>query len=533
MKRGLLSMVSVGPGFTEHITPRAAEAISDSEVIVSYDLYLRWVQHLVTDKEIVTLPLTQEKARASAAIKAARSGKRVAILSSGDIGVYGMAPLVFEDLSDDDNFDVVVVPGITSAQSSSSLLGAPLSHDYAVLSLSDLLCPWDWIKERAGHAAAADLCIAIYNVQSKQRATGVYEILQILSKHKGASTVCGIVRNAYRPDQTTTITTLGELHAMQFDMFTTLVIGNRFTQHKRNWMFTPRGYNSWDKTSDTRVSSAVSAAPPVLDLQNATAPERDLPHNAVWIFSGTSDGNLLASAISDSGAQVVISAATSYGAQIIQAPSQIVFGKVGEARRRELLQSTQAKAIVDATHPYADVISEQLMKISAETGVPYLRFERSPASMQGGDASIHWATSWSDALRIAKSLGRRIFLTTGSKHLPDATQSTHDSEFFVRITPDADGLRKVLESGIPPANIVCMQGPFSCEMNLATWRTFVIDVVVTRDSGDAGGFSQKLEAAQQMNIPMVVIKRPEIDYTNSCTTTQDAIKWINQLGVLK
>ncbi|RBJ66976.1 precorrin-3B C(17)-methyltransferase, partial [Pseudomonas sp. MWU12-2534b] len=151
-----------------------------SDVIVSYDLYLTWVQPWIAGKDIRTLPLTQERERAQLALEEARAGKTVALLSSGDIGVYAMATLAYEDMREDDSFDVQLIPGITSANSCASLLGAPLSHDFATLSLSDLLCPWEWIETRARHIAQADLAVVFYNVQSRQRQEGVYRILDIM-----------------------------------------------------------------------------------------------------------------------------------------------------------------------------------------------------------------------------------------------------------------------------------------------------------------------------------------------------------------
>ncbi len=273
---GVLNLVSVGPGFADMVVPRAEAALRDSEVIVGYELYLRWIEPWLAGKEIHTPPLTQERERALLAIEKARSGAKVALVSSGDIGIYAMAALAFEEIREDDTFAVNVVPGITSANACASLLGSPLSHDFATLSLSDLLCPWDWIENRARHIAQADLACVFYNVQSAGRQEGVYRVLNIMLEAKAPQTLCGVVRNAYRPDQQVSIHRLDELLTLKFDMLTTIVIGNRFTERKRDWIFTPRGYNDW----------ASAAKQPVED--------KAMPEHAVWVFSGTSDGNALA-----------------------------------------------------------------------------------------------------------------------------------------------------------------------------------------------------------------------------------------------
>jgi precorrin-3B C17-methyltransferase len=197
------------------------------------------------------MPLTQERERAAKAIELARHGAVVSLVSSGDIGVYAMAALAFDLMEESDDFEVQVIPGISAANSCASLLGSPLSHDFATLSLSDLLCPWNWIEHRARHLAEADMTMALYNVQSKTRRQGVYQILKICQEHKSPETWCGVVRNAYREDQDVAICTLAELSGRSFDMLTTIIIGNRFTRRKRHFLYTPRGYLGWSQPDES------------------------------------------------------------------------------------------------------------------------------------------------------------------------------------------------------------------------------------------------------------------------------------------
>jgi len=555
--KGVLNLVSVGPGFSDLIVPRAEAALRDSDVIVAYDLYLRWIEPWITGKEIHTPPLTQERERALLAIEKARSGAKVALISSGDIGIYAMAALAFDEMREDDDYAVNVIPGITSANACASLLGSPLSHDFATLSLSDLLCPWDWIEQRGRHIAQADLACVLYNVQSAGRQEGVYRILNIILESKSPKTLCGVIHNAYRPGQKVSIHHLEDLLSLQFDMLTTIVIGNRFTQRKRGFIFTPRGYNNWDSPAEQ----------PVIN---------DLPEHALWVFSGTSDGNALANELAQQGYPVVVSAATEYGGEVAAqhcSGVSVWAGHQGVEAQRQALSQNQARVIVDATHPYANLISEQLMGLSQSLNIPYLRFERPSSSGMTADLSNikpspegeGWVTtarmqeveqrkeqlprgnenndfipphpnllpqgegaystknqcdSTEQAAEQAIALGSRIFLTTGSKDLATFLQApgAAEREWFVRVTPEPEFIQRAIDLGVPRSHICAMQGPFSQAFNEALWRDLKIDCVITKDSGDAGGYQAKVAATQTLNIPLLVIKRPKLEYPFAAST---------------
>jgi precorrin-6x reductase len=506
---GVLNLVSVGPGFHDLIVPRAEQALRDSDVIVAYELYLRWIAPAIAGKEIHTPPLTQERERALLAIDKARAGQRVALISSGDIGIYAMAALAFEEMRDDDTYAVNVVPGITSANACASLLGSPLSHDFATLSLSDLLCPWEWIEQRAQHIAQADLACVLYNVQSAARQEGVYRILQTMLQFKAPHTLCGVVKNAYRPEQQVAIHRLDELPALQFDMLTTIVIGNRFTQRKRGFIFTPRGYNDWSETGAKSADAGPSASP-----------SASLPDRAIWVFSGTGDGNALANRIKDVFAvatqplsvPVVISAATEYGGEVARkdCPGVAIWaGRQGVEARRQALAGHHARAIVDATHPYANLMSEQLIALAAELDIPYLRYERPTLAPHN---------QLFDSMRTAADhaivTGKRIFLATGSKDLATFLQApgAAEREWFIRLTPEPDMLQRALDLGVPHDHICAMQGPFSESFNRALWQQWQIDCVVTKDSGEAGGYAAKSAAAKALGIALIVVARPAVAY---------------------
>ncbi len=512
---GKLHLVSVGPGFGELIPPMAITALKASEVIVAYELYLKWIKPWIEGKETHTPPLTQERERARIAIDKARAGYQVALISSGDIGVYAMAALVFEEMRETDTFDLQVVPGITSANACASLLGSPLSHDFATLSLSDLLCPWEWIENRARHIAQADLAAVFYNVQSKQRQEGVYRILDIMLEHKRAETLCGIVRNAYREDQRVDIVPLAELPSHRFDMLTTLVIGNRFTSRKRGWIYTPRGYGDWEDQAQTQ-------------------PEReDLPSGAIWVFSGTGDGNALAKEIASRNHPVIVSTATDYGAAVarLQCPGlPVIGGRMGMERRRQLLRKSLSRAIVDATHPYASEISRQLIELSQTLGLPYLRYERLAAA---DEHPVEHCKTMEEAAQRAIAGGRHIFLATGSKNLPVFLNrpGAADREWFVRLTPDPTQIRRAMELGIPHARICAMQGPFTTAFNRALWQDWKIDLVITKQSGEAGGYSSKTKAAAELGIPIIAVDRPPMVYpilAHDFATLLDQLEGLNR-----
>ena len=248
MSVGKIYLVGLGPGDRMLLTPAALDALSRSEAIVGYDGYLEQVRDLVDGKDVVSMPLGKEMERAAKAAELARAGKSVAVISSGDIGVYGMAGPVFEHLAangwDGKHPKVEVVPAVSAAQAAAAVLGAPLMQDFCAISLSDLMTPWDTIRKRLNAAAYGDFVIALYNPRSKRRRKQIIEARGIVLKHRSADTPVGIVRNACRPDQESVLTTLGELerHFQRIDMFTTLVIGNSTSYIHNGRMITPRGY---------------------------------------------------------------------------------------------------------------------------------------------------------------------------------------------------------------------------------------------------------------------------------------------------
>ena len=241
--RGLLMLVSLGPGEEALIPPLARDALARSELVVGLDQYVDRVRHLLRPGTgVLTMPLGDEVARAEAAIAEARAGGAVSLVSSGDVGVYAMASPALE-LADED-VDVVVVPGITAAQAAASLLGSPLGHDHASISLSDLLTPWPVIQRRVLAAAEGDFVVSLYNPRSKGRDWQLGKVKEMLLNHRPPDTPVGIVRDAYRPTQRVDLTALASLRPEDVDMLTVVVVGSSQTRLVAGRMVTPRGYLS-------------------------------------------------------------------------------------------------------------------------------------------------------------------------------------------------------------------------------------------------------------------------------------------------
>ena len=258
--RGRLFLVGLGPGDEDLIPPLARDALARSELVVGLEQYVDRVRHLLRPgTRVSTPPLGEEIERAKLALEEARAGGSVALVSSGDAGVYAMASPALEMAGED--VDVIVVPGITASQAASSLLGSPLGHDHASVSLSDLLTPWTVIERRLEAAAAGDFVISLYNPRSRERDWQLGKAREILLRHRPPRTPVGVVREAYRPDQSVSITDLASLRSESVDMLTTVIVGSSRTEVRAGRMVTPRGYGDRESWSVPHRPSAGEARP--------------------------------------------------------------------------------------------------------------------------------------------------------------------------------------------------------------------------------------------------------------------------------
>lgn len=237
-----LFAVGIGPGSVEGMTQEARSALAACDVIVGYTEYVRLVAPSFPQAECVATPMMRELERCRMAFERADAGRSVAMVCSGDAGVYGMASPLLEMAAAFPEVDVEVVPGVTAAQSGAAVLGAPLGHDFAVVSLSDLLTPWETIERRLAAAAWADFCVCLYNPRSRKRPDHLACAVRVLLRHKDAETPCGWVRNVGRDGQEAGVLSLAELEGLEADMFTTVFVGNRETRAVDGRLVTPRGY---------------------------------------------------------------------------------------------------------------------------------------------------------------------------------------------------------------------------------------------------------------------------------------------------
>ena len=244
--KGCIAVIGMGPGMESMMTNQALQALDDAEVIVGYTVYLELLGERFAGKEMLSTPMKQETERCRLAFEEAAKGKKVAMICSGDAGIYGMAALMFEikeELGTDAaNVDINVIPGITAASSGAAVLGAPLNHDFCVISLSDLLTPWDLIEKRLRAAAEGDFAIAIYNPSSKKRHDYLQKACDILLETAEPERACGYVRSIGRDGEEFHTCTLGELRDTEVDMFTTVFIGNSQSRIIDGRLITPRGY---------------------------------------------------------------------------------------------------------------------------------------------------------------------------------------------------------------------------------------------------------------------------------------------------
>lgn len=244
MAKGKIYVAGIGPGCEADVTPAVAKALRCSDVVVGYKYYFRFIEGFISQgTECVDTGMKRERDRARQAFELAEQGKTVCVISSGDSGIYGMAPLIWEMKRErGSEIEIEVLPGISAFQKAASLLGAPIGHDFCVISLSDLMTPWELIEKRIIAAAQADFVTAVYNPKSNERYWQLYRLKELFLKERSFHTPVGYVRQAGRDEQAVTVTTLADFDPEQVDMFTVVLIGNSQSYNWNGTMITPRGY---------------------------------------------------------------------------------------------------------------------------------------------------------------------------------------------------------------------------------------------------------------------------------------------------
>ena len=553
-----LKIVGTGPGNADEMTARAGRAIEDADIIVGYTLYNELLQKEFPDKEYYATPMRHETERCRYALEKAAQGAETVLVCSGDSGVYGMASLVFELAeqmygragegsrgrsagkdSEKNNktcqgqeicHEIEVIPGITAALSGGARLGSPLSNDFAVVSLSDLLTPWDVIEKRLRGAADGDFVIALYNPGSKKRREHLKKACDTVMERRSAETPCGIVHNIGRDGEHVDIMTLGELRDVQADMFMTVFIGNSKTRVISGRLVTPRGYVENGRTTGSKNKAA--------DIKYGAG-------DTVLIFGGTTEGRVLAEAAARGGAHVVLSVATDYGEEVLEDIQDmegidIHKGHLDTDKIISLIDDVKPYVVFDATHPYAEEVTASVSAAAAAAGVRYVRVRRdigaqaadpagsaapvpdikaapdphampeTSAGAAGGAADITYVPDVSAAAAVLNRTAARAFITTGSRGAA-AFGRVKDAEnrLTIRVLPSEEAVKLCRDVGFKGKNIICMQGPFSAELNEAMFRAAGADILVTKSSGKTGGFPEKIEAACRLGMKVIVITPPE------------------------
>jgi precorrin-3B C17-methyltransferase len=259
-KTGKIMLVGLGPGSHEHLTARARAAIAEADTVIGYSTYIKLVAELLDGKEVIKKSMTEELDRAIEALARAQAGKKVALVSSGDAGVYGMAGPTYEVLfaagwTPESAIEVEIIPGASALNTCAALVGAPLTHDFCAISLSDLLTPWPVIARRLNAAAEADFVVALYNPKSGRRTQQIRDAQRLFLLHRRPETPVAIVKSAYRPKQRIEFTTLAAMADCDIGMLSTVLIGNSHTFVRDGLMVTPRGYaNKYEVTAGERAT---------------------------------------------------------------------------------------------------------------------------------------------------------------------------------------------------------------------------------------------------------------------------------------
>ena len=239
----MIYVIGIGPGSKEMMTIEAIEAMKNSEVIVGYKTYINLITEFIKDKEVVQNGMRQEIDRCKQAVEIAKEGKNVAVISSGDAGIYGMAGLILELVTQEEqDIKVKVVPGVTASIGAAAILGAPIMHDFCHISLSDLMTPWEVIEKRLRLAAEADFVICLYNPRSKGRSEHLAKAFEIMGEFKDGSAPVGIVKDVGREKEEKFICTFEAMDFERVDMTTMVIIGNKATYIHDDLIITPRGY---------------------------------------------------------------------------------------------------------------------------------------------------------------------------------------------------------------------------------------------------------------------------------------------------
>ncbi len=507
-----LYIVGIGPGKPEGMTLEAEAVLENCEIIVGYTVYTGLLKDRFPEKEYYSTPMKQEIERCRWALRQAADGKETALVCSGDAGIYGLAGLVFQLSGEmEESPEIRVIPGVTAASSGGALLGAPLGHDFAVISLSDLLTDPAVIADRLRFAARGDMVLCLYNPSSKKRADHLKAACDIILAYRSPETVCGYAKNIGREGEVTGILSLRELREFQTDMFTTVYIGSSSTLRVGDHMVTPRGYRM------VRPGPCETKAGTLQENRTAVS-------GRVIIFGGTTEGRLLYEHCREQGIPVSVYVATAYGCRILESrdgpesgaenkrnekaeQERIHTGRLTRSEMEAAMRRERAFLVLDATHPFALEATENIRAACGTLGIPCHRIRRELPEPDDTPETLCF-DSIEEVVSFLKNREGNILVTTGSKDLflytalPD-----YQKRLYVRVLPDVETIAACMGLGITGRHLSAMQGPFSEEMNIGYIREFSIRWVVTKQSGAVGGFYEKQNAARRTGAALLVIRK--------------------------
>ena len=524
-----LYIIGLGPGGDIDMTLRARAALEESDLIAGYTVYVNLVREQFPDKETLVTPMRKEIDRCKAAIEAAVAGRVVAMVCSGDPGVYGMAGLCYELAVDYPPIEIEVIPGVSASNAGASVLVAPLMHDYAVISLSDLLTPWETIEARLDAAGRSDFVIVLYNPSSHKRPDYLARACDILLRSKSPETACGYVRNIGREGEEGHVTTLGELRDTKVDMFTTVFIGNSRTRIIDGKLVTPRGYLARYGSGSAKAETAGAQTGEAGAIGEAQPQAYAASMREVLVFGGTIEGRTLVEWLDRHGVPVVACSATEYGGSLLPAGERVtsLVERLDAQGMADLMRSHDFACVIDATHPYAAVVSANVETAARECGLELVRIVREFGQVEG---AVEVPDVPAAAALVAGTEGN-VLLTTGSKDLETFVTAVPDfaERVYARILPVRESIDNALGLGIPASHIIAMQGPFSRELNEALIHELGIRTMVTKASGASGGFDEKVQAAHACGVQLVVIGRPREE--SGCSLDEAQTLLANKLGL--
>ncbi len=505
---GTIYIVGIGPGDTGLLTPEAFGILQRVDVIVGYEGYIKLLRSILKDQRqlIEGRQLSQETQRAALAIQYTRQGRDVAVVSGGDAGIYGMAGVVLEWLWQNPWSAVPpieVVPGISAIQAAAARVGAPIMHDFAVVSLSDLLTPWPQIIRRVQYAAQGDFVLGLYNPRSARRHHQIKEAQDILLRYRDPKTPVAVVRNAYRADESVILSDIFHFLDYRIDMFSTVVVGNSQSVNWNGRFITPRGYYS--------------------RTQGISTPR-------ILVLGGTIEGRIIAQRLASRRFSVTLS----YQKPAFDTEIEGVECRWGswdmESLKAYAIQH-HVRDIVDMAHPDSRQMHDIARRVCHDLGIRYVRYQRYHEIAE--NSLITRVHSHEQAAVLAQAVSGTVMLFIGTKFLSAyASRLLNNPEVFpvVRTLPTSESLGKAESLGFASRQIIAMLGPYSREFNGALYDHYSAQLVIAK----AGSYDllDKVLPALERNIPVLIVDNKPLGDREGMEVREDTVYSLKDVETL-